>query len=564
MIERASDTMRKLQYPYRVNLLDANSVESWLIIFLMMLALLTRLIPGPRMIDDAFITFRYARNIVHGVGFVYNAGEHVLGTTTPLYTLWMVVLSLVTHIEDYSILALVTNALADVVSTYLLYHLGKRLSNSPLVGLAAALLWAIAPMSVTFAIGGMETSVFILLMLATFTAHLERRPYLTATLAALSFLTRPDAVLIVALVFGQLLYENIKYQISAQSGLSQTSTRNFKSPRTLWKHRVLAGRAEIWRLIFVFLLVIAPWIIFATAYFGSPIPQSVSAKSLAYHLSPEAGLGRLIQHFSVPFFESDVLDLGGLIRLVIYLTLYLAATLAAFRRNSHSLPLLAYPPLYAAAFAVGNPLIFRWYLAPPLPAYMLGILLGVYQISNIKYPLPNLKEHIANVHLKFEIRYLIFGLVATIYLATSLHAWTLHPDHGPDRPAPKMAFIQLELLYHKVAADLKPQVTPDTVIAAGDIGALGYDTGAHILDTLGLISPPTLHYYPLDPSLYVINYAMSPQLINDQKPDWLVAPEVYLRKGVLPDTQFQAQYQLFEKIPSDIYGSDGLLVFRRQ
>ena len=162
------------------------------------------------MIDDAFITFRYARNIVHGVGFVYNAGERVLGTTTPLYTLWMAALSLVTHTENYPILALVTNALADAVSTYLLYHLGKRLSNSPLVGLAAALLWAIAPMSVTFAIGGMETSVFILLMLATFTAHLERRPYLTAVLAALSFLTRPDAVLIVALVFGQVLLENIK------------------------------------------------------------------------------------------------------------------------------------------------------------------------------------------------------------------------------------------------------------------------------------------------------------------------------------------------------------------
>ncbi len=553
MIERAGDTTRRLKYPYPVNWLGPDSVESRLIIFLMMLALLARLIPGPRMIDDAFITFRYARNIVHGVGFVYNASERVLGTTTPLYTLWMAALSLVTHTEDYPILALVTNALADTVSTYLLYHLGKRLSNSPLVGLTAALLWAIAPMSVTFAVGGMETSVFILLMLATFTAHLERRPYLTAALAALSFLTRPDAVLIVALVSGQLLWENVKSQIS-----------NHKSQGGHLRFRVLAGCAEIWYLVFVFLLTIAPWIIFATAYFGSPIPQSVSAKSLAYHLSPEAGLGRLIQHFSVPFFESDVLDLGGLIRLVIYMTLYLAAVLAAFRRDSRSLPLLAYPPLYAAAFAVGNPLIFRWYLAPPLPAYMLGILMGVYQISNFKHQMPNLKEHIANLHLKFEIWHLIFGLVAAIYLATSLRAWTLHPDHGPGRPAPKMAYIQLELLYHKVAADLKPQVNPDTVIAAGDIGALGYDTGAHILDTLGLISPQTLRYYPLDPSLYVINYAMSPQLINDQKPDWLVAPEVYLRKGVLPDTQFQAQYQLFEKIPSDIYGSDGLLVFRRQ
>jgi hypothetical protein len=362
--------MRKLKYSRWVNELASHSVESWLIIFLMILALLARLIPGPRTIDDAFITFRYARNIVHGMGFVYNAGEHVLGTTTPLYTLWMAALSLVTHTENYPILALVTNALADAVSTYLLYHLGRRLSNSPLVGLAAALLWAIAPMSVTFAIGGMETSVFILLMLATFTAHLERRPYLTAVLAALSFLTRPDAVLIVALVFGQLLWENVKSQIS-----------DLKHPSKAASSLLKFG---IWRLMFVFLLVIAPWTVFSTAYFGSPIPQSVSAKSLGYLLPPEAGLGRLIQHFSVPFFESDVLDLSGLIRLVIYLTLYLAATLAAFRRDSRSLPLLAYPALYAAAFAIGNPLIFRWYLAPPLPAYMLGILLGVYQISNLK------------------------------------------------------------------------------------------------------------------------------------------------------------------------------------
>jgi hypothetical protein len=542
--------MRKLKNPLWFVGLDRNSIESLLIVFLIMLALLARLIPGPRMIDDAFITFRYARNIVQGIGFVYNSGEHVLGTTTPLYTLWMAALSLVTHTENYPILALVTNALADAVSTYLLYHLGKRLSNSPLVGLAAALLWAIGPMSVTFAIGGMETSVFILLMLGTFTAHLERRPYLTAVLAALSFLTRPDAVLIVALVFGQVFLENLKSQIPNLKHLS-------KAPGNLLK-------LEIWRLIFVFLIVIAPWIIFATVYFGSPIPQSVSAKSLGYVLPPEAGLGRLIQHFSVPFFESDVLDLSGLIRLVIYLTLYLAATLAAFRRDSRSLPLLAYPALYAAAFAVGNPLIFRWYLAPPLPAYFLGLLLGLYRILNIQYPIPNFKSEFTMRTLRSDIGNWIFVPLVALYLTTSLRAWTLHPDHGPDRPAPKMAFIQLELLYHQVAADLKPQVGPDTVIAAGDIGALGYDTGAHILDTLGLISPQTLRYYPLDPKLYVINYAMSPQLINDQEPDWLVAPEVYLRKGVLLDTQFQAQYQLFEKIPSDIYGSDGLLVFRRK
>src|SRR4029434_11019494 len=35
--------------------------------------------------DDAYITFRYARNLATGVGFVYHAGEWVLGTTSPLF-----------------------------------------------------------------------------------------------------------------------------------------------------------------------------------------------------------------------------------------------------------------------------------------------------------------------------------------------------------------------------------------------------------------------------------------------------------------------------------------------
>ncbi len=37
----------------------------------------------PNTVDDAYTTFRYARNLVNGLGFVYNPGEHVLGTTTP-------------------------------------------------------------------------------------------------------------------------------------------------------------------------------------------------------------------------------------------------------------------------------------------------------------------------------------------------------------------------------------------------------------------------------------------------------------------------------------------------
>jgi arabinofuranosyltransferase len=67
---------------------------SWTTLLITVLALVARLVSGPRIIDDAYITFRYAQNLVSGMGLVYNPGEHVLGTTTPLYTFLLALLSI--------------------------------------------------------------------------------------------------------------------------------------------------------------------------------------------------------------------------------------------------------------------------------------------------------------------------------------------------------------------------------------------------------------------------------------------------------------------------------------
>jgi hypothetical protein len=81
---------------------------------------------------------------------------------------------------------------------------------------------------------------------------------------------------------------------------------------------------------------------------------------------------------------------------------------------------------------------------------------------------------------------------------------------------------------------------------------------------VGLISPKASTYYPLDPKFYVINYAIPPQLILDSQPDYIVILEVYGRNGLLIDPRFQSVYTLQEKIPTDIYGSDGLLIFKKR
>jgi hypothetical protein len=100
-------------------------------------------------------------------------------------------------------------------------------------------------------------------------------------------------------------------------------------------------------------------------------------------------------------------------------------------------------------------------------------------------------------------------------------------------------------------------------VAAGDIGAIGFFSQARILDLLGLISPQVVAYYPLDDEAYVINFAVSPEAIDDLRPDYVVVLEVYGRETILKDPPFLHAYQLIEMIPTDLYGSQGMLVFRR-
>jgi hypothetical protein len=512
------------------------------------LALACRLAPQPRTIDDAFITFRYARNLLAGEGFVYNPGERVLGTTTPLYTLLTATLAGTTGYTDYPRIAWLVNAFADVITSLLLIWLGQKVSGRRWVGLAAGALWAVAPMSVTFAVGGMETSVFILLLTLSAALYLAERARWAAFTSALMLLTRPDGAIFAGLLILDLL------------------GRSWRARRLPWAEAA------------VFLVTLAPWALFATLYFGSPLPHSIAAKSLAYRLDSTEGLVRLIQHYSTPFFESDWLgrwwQLAGA---VIYLLLCLAGGLAAFRRCSRSWMLIAYPWLYLIVFAAANPLIFRWYLAPPLPFYFISILAGVATLAascsapgrpvRSENPGKNVSLPSDSTRRRWpDLPSAAVAMASLIFLASSVGAWTLHPDHGPQAPAPQMAWHKLELLYTEVAQQLvrDGRVQAGTLVAAGDVGALGYYTGARILDTVGLMSPEASRYYPLNPELYTITYAVPPQLVLDRQPAYVVLLEVYGRKGLFKDPAFLSQYTLLSKIPTDIYGSDGLLVWQRR
>jgi hypothetical protein len=346
-----------------------------------------------------------------------------------------------------------------------------------------------------------------------------------AALSALALLARPDTAILLGLLWLDLALTRLR-------------------------KRQLVG---VWREGLITLALLSPWLIWSTLYFGSPLTGSIAAKSATYHLPPEAGAVRLLQHYATPFFEHKVLpSVGVFIVFALYCALCAIGGLNAFRRDRRTWPLTAYPFVYFAVFAVANPLIFRWYLSPPLPFYFLLIITGAWTLAS-------------DVE-KFVIRnsqFVIFALFTAIALALTLNAWTLHPDHGPDRPAPEMAWFKVELLYAQAADLVLSQAAPDDTLCAGDIGVLGYRTGMHILDTVGLVTPETAHYYPADPAIYVTNYAIPADLVLALDPDFIVILEVYGRLGLLPDPRFQARYRLLEKFETDVYGTEGMLVFVR-
>lgn len=494
-------------------------------VLVLSVAILARILPGARTVDDAFITFRYARNILDGHGFVYNPGERVLGTTTPLYTLLMVGLGSLTggSRAAFPDLALGVNCLADALTCWLIIQIGKRL-EAPWVGLVTSLLWAVAPFSVTFAIGGLETSVYVFCLTTVAWGFLACRYTLTGLAAAAAFLTRVDAVILL----GPL----------AIFWLVQAVRKKERLPL----NAVLCA-----------VIPVALWLAFSAFYFGGIFSNSISAKLVAYRLSPGESLIRLLQHYALPFSENNLVGtaLAVAVGLVLYPFLSVLGLRAVLKKEARLWFWGIYPFVYFAVFAIANPLLFRWYLTPPLPAWFFLIILGASQILGLMRRKPVFRAALAS-------------LLVIVIFTSSLLDWRFHPDHGPDRPAPDMAYIQLELLYQEAAEKIQSYLAEGGVLAAGDVGVLGFQTGAPILDLVGLNSPQVTAYYPLDPALYSINYAVAPQSILDAQPAAIVILEVYGREGLLKSEAFQSQYELVETIDTDMYGSRGMLLFRRR
>jgi hypothetical protein len=161
--------------------------------------------------DDAFISLRYARNLVEGHGLVYNVGEAVEGYTNLLWTLLLA--GLIALGIDAVVGSAVLGALCWAGALAVAARCGAA-AGGPRAGLVAAAVAALSLQAALEAVEGLETALYALLIAAGVLALAPRaegegpsngRGW-TSTLAfALAALTRPEAPLLAALAHGGLL-----------------------------------------------------------------------------------------------------------------------------------------------------------------------------------------------------------------------------------------------------------------------------------------------------------------------------------------------------------------------
>src|SRR5262249_23743467 len=148
---------------------------------------------------DAYISFQYARNLATGAGFVFNPGERVLGTTSPLETLLLA--SVYRLFGDVLAPAAIwIGALALAFQAAVLYGLcgdsarglGVALALSTWLGAFGAHGWL-----------ALETNLLTALVLATLWSVQRGWDVLGGVLLGLAFLCRYDAALLIPIVVAE-------------------------------------------------------------------------------------------------------------------------------------------------------------------------------------------------------------------------------------------------------------------------------------------------------------------------------------------------------------------------
>ncbi len=416
--------------------------------------------------DDAFISFRYADNLVRHGELVFNLGERVEGYTNFLWTMLMAgVLALGLPIVPLSKWLGIAFALGTfaVIARFTARHVGRP---SAWDALAPALL-AAAPAYACWSTGGLETQMFTFFATLGWTAFLGERqaadregdrpgevPWLprSGIWFALSALARPEGMLFFGLTGLHRLLEMLAVD------------RTIKPTKSDW----------IWG--FGFAGVFVPYFAWRFWYYGFPFPNTYYVKTGARNFwGPGAryvGRWALIhQIWLVPVFGVLRRGLPGRreLRLITLGVLYIGAISLHVMRVG------------------GDFMALHRFMVPIMPVCAVLVALGV-------------RRAVEALLDRGTSRWVPIGagLVCATAMGVGIHRVdTKALEVGSDRGVDSIGW--LSMFHHQTAAigqHLARTADPDASLATTAAGIIPYYSRLYTLDVLGLNDEWIAHNVP--------------------------------------------------------------------
>jgi hypothetical protein len=466
------------------------TLKDRVLLFAVVLGLAARIVfwvVTQRIWEDALITVWQARNAATGIGLTPNPAEgHIQGFTSVLSVIIPLVSELIK--AGSGILSLrVATLLAFVVAVWCVNEICKDLGMGVWGRLFALAFVAFEENQVFYGMAGMETEVAVAVLLAGVLTVSRWQYKRSGVLLGLALLARPDFIL---------------WTIPALAAL--------------FRH----NRKKAWPALGLTSLVIAPWIAFATWYYGSPIPHTIAAKAAAYVNPPTLSLANLgpIVHWGLAGMATDLLSVWH------YLTPFLAnsaetgapfpfwflaiiglaisalALVGMFRvaRLTRWQPLLAYLLLFLVYRGLFLPTdYYDWYIVPFAAGVAILAGIGLEQLRFVQSRLP-----------------LVFAVLLGSAISCNL-AFTIPLNAVVQQQVEDRVRVPLGEYLAKV-------VKGSDAVFTESSGYVGYYSGATLWDYPGLISkvsaqalasiPPSQRGYPDVLGL----------MIEELHPHWLV------------------------------------------
>jgi hypothetical protein len=422
---------------------------------LLVLCFYVRIVQKAHIIDDAFITYRHVKNFIEGLGWVFNAGDGFLATSTPLYMILLTTLKSLFRFLDIETISICINTVCDLALAAFVYFVIFR-KERLFVRFILTLPICFYPRLLDYSGCGMESSLFTLLIVAGIWTWTAGKWVPASILLGLTVLTRLDGLIPAAVCWAL----------------------SYKKPRLILKSAAVAFAIQL------------PWLVFYLIRYDQILPVSVSGK--IYFLGD--GLVPNFQKLAAVFMEISPGHLLlyhwyavviGVIWFAALLFFYLRPVVRqADRQVETSRLILAFAGtalLFILAYIVGAPPLYGWYRVTIGTLILLSVLLMV------RFVMGDVAEKSGLNQAAFQALLLVFVFMLVMY------PWRTRINFFPDVQKRFTLVPEWDRSrdedYRKAGMFLRQAADAGDAVFLEEAGTIGYYSGLKTFDGTGLTSP---------------------------------------------------------------------------